>query len=322
LEGSRLRSPPPEDALARRRWWWRRLLPLAVCAGSLLTDISRGQADILMLTAIALGLYLASSRAYFRAGVCLAFPATVKMFPPLLLAYPFIRRQWTLAIGVVAGLVIFLAMLPLMTLGPKRTAELYQCWIEVLAKPALGHGTDTSRLKELTSMVGTDNQSLLTTIHNWTFRSTPRDDRPAEAEPWERKTVYGAGLLLILATLCVMGFRRTDSPHELLVIAGLLIGVALVASPIVHNFYYLLMLPLVASLIDSSLPGENRATINWLLLLPVAVFMCSDLLSRLPRFGLALRDYGLPSLCLLWLLAAGMIFLAGQSRLHRASPAT
>ena len=55
---------------------------------------------------------------------------------------------------------------------------------------------------------------------------------------------------MIIATFYVIGFRRTDSPHELLVIAGLLVGIALVVSPIVHNFYYLLMLPLVAALID------------------------------------------------------------------------
>ncbi|MDR3458319.1 MAG: glycosyltransferase family 87 protein [Verrucomicrobiae bacterium] len=317
LEGAKLHTPPPEDALARRRWWWRRLLPLAVCAGSLATDLSRGQADILMLTAIALGVYLISTRANFKAGLCFAFPATVKLFPPLLLAYPFIRRQWNMALGVVAGLFILLAVLPLATLGPKRTTELYQCWIEVLAKPALGHGTDTSRLRELTGMGSTDNQSLLATLHNWTHHSLPRDQRPAEAAPWERNTVYAVGALMIIATLCVTGFRRTDSPHELLAITGLLVGIALVASPIVHNFYYLLMLPLVSVLIDLGLPQGNQSKMNWKLLLPVVVFMLGDLLARLPGIGRMLRDNGVTTVSLLWLLAAGTVFLAGQAKLHR-----
>jgi hypothetical protein len=321
LEGSRLRSPPPEDAYVRRRWWWRRLLPLAVCAGSLMTDLSRGQADILMLTAIALGIYLISTRANFKAGLCFAFPATVKLFPPLLLAYPFIRRQWSMAIGVIAGLFILLAALPLATLGPKRTAELYHCWIEVLAKPALGHGTDTSRLKELTGMGSTDNQSLLATIHNWTYHSLPRDERPAETAAWERNTVYAVGALMIIATIYVIGFRRTDSPHELLVIAGLLVGIALIASPIVHNFYYLLMLPLVAALLDLGLPYGSQSKLNWKLMLPVVVFMLGDLLSRLPGIGRMLRDNGITTVSLLWLLAAGTIFLAGRAKLYRASQA-
>lgn len=317
LEGGKLRSPPPEDDLARRRWWWRRLFPLAVCAGSLMTDLSRGQADILMLTAISLGLYLVARRAGFKAGLCFAFPATVKLFPPLLLAYPFIRRQWTMAIGVIIGLVLLLGVLPVATLGPKRTSELYQCWIEVLAKPALGHGTDTSRLRELTGMGSTDNQSLLATIHNWSNHSLPRDQRPAEAAPWERQTVYAVGALMILATLYVIGFRRSDLPHELLAIAGLLIGIALVTSPIVHNFYYLLMLPLVAALIDLALPHGNMPGVNWKLMLPVVVFMLGDLLARLPGIGRMLRDNGVTTLSLLWLLAAGMMFLASRAKMYR-----
>ncbi|HEV2693345.1 MAG TPA: glycosyltransferase family 87 protein [Verrucomicrobiae bacterium] len=319
LESRKLRSPPPEDAYARRRWWWRRLLPLAVCAGSLATDLSRGQADILMLTAIALGLYLLTANAKFKAGLCFAFPATVKLFPPLLLAYPFIRRQWSMAMGIVAGLIILLGVLPLVILGPKRTTELYQCWIEVLAKPALGHGADTSRLKELTGMGSTDNQSLLATIHNWTYHSLTRDQRPAEAAPWERNTVYAVGALMIISTLYVIGLRRTDSPQELLVIAGLLVGIALVVSPIVHNFYYLLMLPLVAALIDLGLPQANRPGLNWKFILPVVIFMLGDLLARMPGIGRMLRDNGITTLSLLWLLAAGTLFLAAQAKAYRAA---
>lgn len=321
LEGSKLRSPPPEDAATRRRWWLRRLLPLAVCAGSLLTDLSRGQADILMLAAISLGLYLVAAKESFRAGLCLAFPATVKLFPPLLLAYPFLRRQWRMAAGVAAGLFFFLALLPLVTLGPRRTADLYQCWIEVLAKPALGHGTDTSRQKELTGMGSTDNQSLLAAIHNWAHRSTPRDRRPPEAAAWERHAVYAAGAVMAAAMLWAIGLRRMDSPQELLVIAGLLIGLALVISPIVHNFYYLLMLPLVAALLDSNLRGDHHAGIDWNLLLPVVVFTATDILARLPHIGLQLRDHGVTTLTLLWLLWTGTMFLAGQAKTTSASTA-
>jgi hypothetical protein len=310
LEGGKMGSPPPSESPARGRWWRRRLLPLAVCAGSLLTDLSRGQADILMLTAIALGIYLVSTKANFKAGMCFAFPATVKMFPPLLLAYPFFRRQWGMALGIAAGLIILLGLLPLATLGPKRTTELYQCWIEVLAKPALGHGTDTSRLKELTGMGSTDNQSLLATLHNWTYHALPRDNRPMEAAPWERETVYVVGGLMIIATIYLIGFRRTDSPHELLAIAGLLVGIALVVSPIVHNFYYLLMLPLVAVLIDLGLPQANRPGVDWKFLAPVIVFMLGDLLARMPHIGPLLRDCGVTTLSLLWLLVTGAFFLS------------
>src|ERR1700734_3301241 len=60
LERRCLKTPPPEGQVERRRWWLLRLLPLLVCASSLGTELSRGQMDVLMLTAIALGLYLAT----------------------------------------------------------------------------------------------------------------------------------------------------------------------------------------------------------------------------------------------------------------------
>ena len=314
LEGKKLRSTPPEEINERRRWWWRRLLPLAVCAGSLGTDLSRGQADILMLTAIALGLFLTTTSKKFRAGLCLALPATIKLFPPFLLAYPFLRRQWRMGFGVIAGLFILLAALPVATVGPQRTKELYQCWFEVLAKPALGHGTDTSRQSELTGMGSTDNQSLLAAIHNWTNRSQPRGQRPVEAAAWERQVVYTIGSVMITSVLFVIGWRREDTSHQLCIIAGLLVGLALLINPVVHNFYYLLLLPLLAALVDLGMPPWPSASPNWRLLLPVAVFMLADVLARMPGVGPLLRDWGVTTLSLVWLLWTGAMVLVHQKK--------
>ncbi len=314
LEGKNLRSPPPEESATRRRWWWRRLLPLAVLAGSLGTDLSRGQADIVMLTAIALGIFLATTSKKFHAGLCFALPATIKLFPPFLLAYPFLRRQWRMGFGVIIGLFILLIALPVATLGPQRTKELYQCWFEVLAKPALGHGTDTSRQSELTGMGSTDNQSLLAAIHNWSNRSQPRGQRPVEAAAWERNVVYAVGVVMIAGVLFVIGWRREDTPQQLCIVAGLLVGLALLINPVVHNFYYLLLLPLVAALLDLGIASAKISAANWKILLPVGVFMLADLLARLPGVGPLLRDWGVTTLGLVWLLWTGAMVLLRQRR--------
>jgi hypothetical protein len=309
LEGSDFKSSPPEEKTGRRRWWLLRLLPLLVCAGSLGTEFSRGQMGVLMLAAIALGIYLAVSKRDFKAGLCLAFPATVKLFPPFLLIYPFWRRQWRMAAGVAAGLVFLLTIIPGIALGPKRTVELYHVWFQVLAEPALGHGSDTSRLNELTGMTSTDNQSLLAAIHNWRYYSLPRSERPQEAAPWERNLVYLVSAAMLAGVGFAVGIRRRDSRRELLVIAGLLIGMAFVVSPIVHSFYHLLVLPLVAALLDQGLShGQGRAA-DWKLLLPVFVFMLVDLLSPTPGIGTALRDLGAPLLSLIYLMWAGAMVL-------------
>ena len=96
------------------------------------------------------------------------------------------------------------------------------------------------------------------------------------------------------------------------IIAGLLIGVALVVNPIVHNYYYLLLLPLVAALLDDRL--QQPETYRGFRTSPLAVwsFMIVDLLARLPGIGGKLRDWGFPLASLIWLLIAGAMALRKQ----------
>jgi hypothetical protein len=312
LEGRGFKSPPPEGNLERRRWWTLRLLPLLVCGGSLGTELSRGQVDVLMLVTIAFGIYLAANNHGFKAGIWLSFPAAVKLYPPFLLVYPFWRLQWRMTAGVMAGLFLFLLIIPMTVLGPKQTIESYRTWVQVLAKPALGQGTDTSRLHELTGMTSTDNQSLLATIHNWRYHFSPRNQRPQQAAPGERYLVYIISAVMLAATGFAIGIRRRDSRPELLVIAGLLIGLTFIVSPVAHNYYYLLMLPLVTALLHQGLPQKPGHAANWKLLLPVLVFMLTDLMVRMPFIGAPLRDLGAPLLSLIFLMWSGAMFLVKQ----------
>ena len=305
LEGRALREPPPAEKKARQRWWGLRLLPLLVCAGSLGTDLSRGQVDIAMLAIIAAALYLAARGRELGSGLCLAIPAAVKLFPPFLLLYPFWRRRWRMAAGVVLGLTLGLVVVPAAIFGPRRAVEVYQTWFEVLAKPALGTGSDRSRATELTDMTATDNQSLLAAIHNWQYLDTPRGNRPGQCAPAARVAVYIVGLLALAGIGFAAGWRRDDSPRDLLILAGLLIGLALVVSPIVHNYYHLLLLPLVAALLERhwAQPPEHRG-LGWLPW-PLVVFLAVDILTRLPAIGPWLRDIGGPVMSVVMLMFVG-----------------
>jgi hypothetical protein len=234
------------------------------------------------------------------------------LYPPFLLVYPFWRLQWRMATGVMAGLALFLMIIPMTVLGPKQTIESYRTWVQVLAKPALGQGTDTSRLTELTGMTSTDNQSLLATIHNWRYHSLPRNQRPQQAAPSERYLVYIISAVMLVGIGFAVGIRRRDSRQELLTIAGLLIGLTFVASPVAHNYYYLLMLPLVAALLDQGLARQPERAANWKILLPVIVFMFTDLMVRMPFIGAVLRDLGAPLLSLIYLMWGGAMVLVRQ----------
>jgi hypothetical protein len=303
LERASFRTPPPDDRARRRRWWALRGWPLIICLGSLGTELSRGQVDVVVLAAVSLGVYCTAANRDVSAGCCFALPATIKLFPPFLLLYPFWRRRRRMLAGVLAGLFLLLAVLPAVTLGPTRTIALYHSWIQVLAGPALGHGTDASRTRELTGMTSTDNQSLLAFIHNWRYWDIPRKKRPSAAMPAERYAVYGVGIALLIAIAASAGWRRQDQPRDLLLLVGLLIGLSFVISPIVHNYYYLVLLPLIAGLLDHALTGAEK--VLWLL----ALFAAVDFLARLPGVGPALRDRGAPFLSLFVLMGAAAFFL-------------
>ena len=317
LENRRLTNPPPVDPIERRRWWRLRLWPLLVCAGSLGTDLSRGQVDVVMLAAMSFALYLAAAGREGRGGFWLSLPATMKLFPVLLLIYPVWRRRWRMMAGAAAGLVLALVILPAATLGPNRTIQLYQNWIEVLAKPALGQGTDTSRVRELTGMAGTDNQSLLAFIHNWRYHDVPRQQRPNEAPPVERHTAYALGGLLLLGVMLAIGARRQDTARELLIMAGMLIGVSLAVNPVSHNFYFLLLLPLVTALLHRGLESPSRPWPASVPLVVIAIFMLTDLLARVGGVGPGLRDAGLPLLSVIGMMAVGAMVLNERLRSTR-----
>ena len=165
LEGRGFKEGPPIEPSERRRWWWLRLLPLLICAGSLATNLSRGQTDCLMLASIALGIYLAASGREGKAGLWLSLPATVKLFPVLLIIYPVWRLRLRMITGAIAGIVLAIAILPVVTLGPSRTSQLYREWFELLAKPALGQERQHPH-------PGTDRPGLEPTINPYSPSST------------------------------------------------------------------------------------------------------------------------------------------------------
>jgi hypothetical protein len=158
-------------------------------------------------------------------------------------------------------------------------------------------------------MNNTDNQSLLAGIHNWTHHDLPRRKRPEDASPLARRAVYAIGLVLLAGIAWAMRLRRSDSPLDLLLSTGLLMGASLVIAPVAHNYYYLLMLPLIAALVDYGMPRTPDG--RWLrkVLVPVAVFMVVDFVARLPVAGEVLRDLGGPLLSLIIVMATGAVVL-------------
>jgi len=313
LERRRWPEPPPSEKGLRRRWWALRVIPILICITSIGTDFSRGQVDLVMLAAISLAVYFASREQGLAAGIFLSVPACMKVFPALILWYPVWRRHWRMIFGTVVGLVLLLVVLPVVVLGPKRTVESYQTYATVLLKPGLGAGQDASRAKELTNMGATDNQSLLATIHRWSY---PPGQRPPKATPAERLSSYAVGGLMLLGWSFIAGWRRKDSPRQLALLFGTLMGITLVLSPVAHNYYFLLLMPLITGLVDEALALNRPGARNRTVIISLSAFMVIDMLARLPGIGRWLRELGLPLLSLVGLICLGGFIVYQYRRTH------
>ncbi|MDQ6939183.1 MAG: DUF2029 domain-containing protein, partial [Verrucomicrobiota bacterium] len=289
-----------------------RVLPVLACLASLATSWSRGQVDVVMLAALSLAIYLAVHRREVSAGIFLSVPAAIKLFPALLLLFPVWRARWRMVAGAVLGLFLTFVLLPVVTFGPGRTVELYQTWRHVLIEPAFGQGTDSSRALELTQMSLRDNQSLLSFIHNLRYHHLSRDHRPPGAPLAWRMAVGFLGAVILLGIGVVSGLRRRDSPPQILILCGLLIGLAMLVTPVVHHCYYLLLLPLLSALIDHKLPEVVASIRDLRLPTVVTFFMLTDMLVRIPQIGFWLRDGGVPLLTLVSLMTAGALLLWRQ----------
>jgi len=313
LERRRWPEPPPAEKGLRQRWWALRVIPLLICITSIGTDFSRGQVDLVMLAAISLAVYFASREQGLTAGIFLSVPACMKIFPAVLLWFPVWRWHWRMFFGTVVGLALLLVVLPVVALGPKRAVESYRTFVDVLVKPGLGTGSDASRAQELTNMGATDNQSLLATIHRWSYAPS---QRPPKAMPTERLTSYAVGSLMLLGWSFVAGWRRKDSPRQLALLFGTLMGITLVISPVSHNYYFLLLLPLIAGLVDEALTLHRQGSRDRTIIISLCAFMVVDMLARLPGIGGWLRELGLPLLTMVGLICLGALLVYRHRRSH------
>jgi hypothetical protein len=283
-----------------RRWWSLRLLPVLICLPTIGQTLARGQVSLLLL-ALVCAMMAALLRGHNgRAGIWLAAAICLKVIPAYLLLYPIWRRNGRCLIGCALGLVIGLAVIPAVTMGPARTFSYFQEWTEVLLRPAMGSGTDQSRSVELLDMTG-DSQSLQAILHNWQYPD--RDTRPKKVEPTTRQAHWLLAGALTLVTL-LAGSRRPDYPLREVFFLGALLLIMLYASPVCHMHYFCLSIPLVLGLIAADrerLPLPLRGKTLQRLLAVNALFTFLPTLPGTPY----LRDFGLSGSAglLLWLTA-------------------
>jgi hypothetical protein len=290
-----------------RRWWALRYWPIMACLVPIAHTLMRGQSNLLVLALLAAALADVLARRSFRAGIWLAASMCIKIFPAFLVLFPLWRRDGRMLAGTAVGLFLGLVIIPVVVMGPARTAHAYERLTEVLIKPGMGSGTDATRAKELTNITATDTQSLLAILHNGLYPDPA--NRPAQASPELRLISLLAGGAMTLLTFLAAGWRRNDDPVRVTLFFGCLILDMLFLCPVCHLHYFCLTLPLIMALLALQWQKQPHLHPGWLLGGLLVLNSLAMLLPHHPTWDV-FRRLGMAGYAglLLWVVGIGLMW--------------
>src|SRR5262249_46274464 len=251
--------------------------------------------------------------AHFRAGLCLAGAACVKVYPIFLLVYPLWQRNWRCLGGCLAGLFIGLVVVPVVALGPARTLAVYDKYATVMLGPALGGGNDDTRVDELLGVNSTWSQSFKAVVHKTIYLDIAT--RPLQIAPWLNLAHLALGAALTLLVLLV-GRRAQGSATGIVCTVGSLCLLMIVFCPVCHLHYFTLAVPLVMVVVAKH--WENRTTVfpGLALTAVLSVFFIANALPEFDEFP-ELRDLGLAMYSGLLLMGVALYQALGAQGIDR-----
>jgi alpha-1,2-mannosyltransferase len=258
--------PPP--ARWSRSWWALRVIPCVACLPATAHGLSLGQVTPLLLLLCCSTAAALLRRRSFEAGAWLAGAICLKLIPFFLLFYPLWRRDRRMLVGCVAGVLLGGVAVPAAVLGPARAASYYREWVEALVLPGLGLAEGSDRAEELLNVTATQSQSPLGVMHHTLHAGDPHP--PVEPAPGVRLAHWTIGGGLTLLTLAAAGRRggARDGTAEVLLF-GALIADMLLLSPVCHQHYLTLLVPLAMGLLAAAgsapRPLLRPRTAQWLL---------------------------------------------------------
>ena len=262
-----------------RRWWYARTGPFFVCLGPVGFTLSRGQVNLIVVAAWALGFAAMTNRKPLRAGLWLALAVAVKAIPGIVALYPVVRLDWRTTLAGALGLVLWLVGVPALVYGVPGAVRENLTFVNVVLAPGALGGGDQTRAAELTDATATDSVSFQAVAHYWRNRellarkpltlrenyahwslggfalaSHPSNANPAaNADAVSRRAHWLLSGAMLVATLAA-GLRHRggtadpgDRPRQLTYF-GCLAAVMTLMTPVSHGHYYAYAYPLVAGL--------------------------------------------------------------------------
>ncbi len=122
------------------------LAVLLVAAGwffPVIGDVQEGQMNLLMLLPLVTGLWLAQSEAprhQWAAGLMVALAICIKVTPLAFLAYFIFRRRWRIVLGILAGIGLWLFLLPALFFSWHQNIVWLRQWTSIMILPYVTGG--------------------------------------------------------------------------------------------------------------------------------------------------------------------------------------
>lgn len=122
---------------------WGKGLVVLLSLRPIMGDLMHGNVNLFILFLVAAALVAYQNRRDFLAGLLLALAIACKVTPALFVPYFLWKRSWKTLLGCLAGLVLFLLVIPGLSLGFEKNAGLLGNWYEKMVEPYLVQGEVT-----------------------------------------------------------------------------------------------------------------------------------------------------------------------------------
>ncbi|HUO10172.1 MAG TPA: glycosyltransferase family 87 protein [Phycisphaerae bacterium] len=126
-EGAGVRLTATAIALILAAWFW-----------PVIGDVQEGQTNLLMLTPLALGLWIAQREdpeSNWIAGLLIGLAVSIKVTPVIFLLYFGWRRRWRIVLAALCSIALCLVILPSAIFGPLQNTQWLIGWTRVMILP-------------------------------------------------------------------------------------------------------------------------------------------------------------------------------------------
>jgi alpha-1,2-mannosyltransferase len=230
--------------------WFGLALVLLLSLRPILSDLQHGNINILILFLI-----VASLAAWRRgrdgwAGMALGLAIATKVTPALFVPYFLYKRSWRMAASSLAGVALFLLVVPSVVLGPAFNMKCLLEWREHIISPFVEGPVIHSMQEVNQSMVGVLTRLLTESgevgLHGYGGTEL---DLNVLAINRERAALaiktLAVGLVLLGAALCRTKIARRDDPRMLGEFALVVLTMLFVSERSWKHHYVTILLPLV-----------------------------------------------------------------------------